>query len=80
MNAKQISISSSKPIVLAGGPVILTCSASFGSEDSSTSGVRYVWSGPAMSDYNIKLQMMASGPIYRYGLLPVQMLELRSGP
>ena len=52
MNAKQISISSSKPITLGGGSVNFTCSATFGSEDSNTSGVQYTWSGPARSAYS----------------------------
>ena len=40
----------SKQVVL-GESVNLTCFIIFGSEDSSTYSVHYLWSGPAMNDY-----------------------------
>ena len=46
----QIRISSSKSSLVAGESVNLTCSATLISENSSTSGIQYVWSGPAMND------------------------------
>ena len=45
-NTKKISMSSSKSNLVAGESVNLTCTATFGSEDS----VQYVWSGPAVND------------------------------
>ena len=47
-SSKQISISSSKSSVVAGESVDLTCTATI--EDSITSSIQYVWSGPAMND------------------------------
>ena len=50
-SSKQISISSSKSSLVAGESVDLMCSATI--EDSNTSSMQYVWSGPAMNDiYN----------------------------
>ena len=45
-----IGVTSSKQ-VLAGEFVNLTCSTIFGSEDSNTSSVQFLWSGPAINDY-----------------------------
>ena len=50
-DSKQISISINKSSIVAGETVDLTCTATIGSEDSSSSSVQYVWSGPAMNDY-----------------------------
>ena len=55
---KQISISSSKSSLVVGGSVTFTCSASFIFDNSSTSGVQYVWSGPAMND-NVSSQILS---------------------
>ena len=38
-------------MIVPGGNVNLTCSATFGSENGSTPHIDYVWSGPAMRDY-----------------------------
>ena len=45
-----IGVTDSKQVV-AGEFVNLACSTIFGYEDSSTSSVHYLWSGPAMNDY-----------------------------
>ena len=47
---KQISISSSNSSPVVGESVKITCSATFISDNSNTSGVQYVWSGPAIND------------------------------
>ena len=55
---KQISISSSKSSLVVGGYVKFTCSASFIFDNSSTSGVQYVWSGPTIND-NVSSQILS---------------------
>ena len=47
---KQISISSGKSSHVVGESVKITCSATFISNMSNTSGVQYMWSGPVMND------------------------------
>ena len=55
---KQIFISSSKSSLVVGESVDLTCSATHIYENTNTSSVQYVWSGPAMDD-NVSSQILS---------------------
>ena len=58
-SSNQISISSSKSSLVVGESANLTCTAGSGlSDNSNTSGVQYVWSGPAVND-NVSSQILS---------------------